>query len=70
MDEKRKMARTDWLRLFEMMSVLLFLIVVIFALVYAAILPAIQWQADMQACMRMLGMTEQNCADYLRLIRE
>jgi hypothetical protein len=40
------------------------------ALVLAAIVPMIQWQADIAACVRILGLDEAYCADYLRLIRE
>lgn len=67
---KEKRGRVDWLRLLEAFTGWALLLIIVVALILAAIVPMLQWNADMQACMRMLGLTEQNCSDYLRLIRE
>lgn len=69
MNSKRKTMPVDRLAILEAVTGWLLVTVIIVALVLAMVMPAIQWQADMQACMRMLGLTEQNCADYLRLVQ-
>lgn len=69
MNSKRKTMPVDRLALMKQILILVLMLMLMFALGLALIMPAIQWQANLEACMRMLGLTEQNCADYLRLVQ-
>lgn len=60
----------DRLRQVEFILAVLLVAVIVFALVLAAVMPHLTWQADIAACVRILGLDEAYCADYLRLIRE
>lgn len=67
--EKRERYEREERVLFYVLMIVVPILIAL-ALLAPVVIGIIQYQADIQACVRILGLDEAYCADYLRIIRE